>query len=52
MKRKLELFSGGHISGEKTGAVFQGWNAYAEWADSFNLRLKIVSDFANPKQKS
>ena len=42
IRRKIEKLSKGEISKEKMAEIFQGWNAYAKWADSFNLRLKIL----------
>ena len=31
-----------HISHEKILEIFQGWNAYAKWANSFKLRKRIA----------
>ena len=42
MKRKIELFNEGAISYEKFFEILQGWNAYAKWADTFELRRKIL----------
>jgi len=39
---KVEEYSKGVISKEKILESFQGWNAYAKWADSFILRKNIV----------
>ena len=30
------------ISKEKLLEIFQGWNAYTKWADSFGLRKEVV----------
>ncbi|PIN80561.1 hypothetical protein COV16_00555, partial [Candidatus Woesearchaeota archaeon CG10_big_fil_rev_8_21_14_0_10_34_8] len=32
----------GKINKEKLFEIFQGWNAYAKWADSFKLRREVV----------
>ena len=44
MKRKIKLFNQGKISKEKFSEIFQGWKAYASWADSYNLRLHIFEE--------
>jgi len=31
----------GEISKEKLLEIFQGWNAYSKWANSFKLRKEI-----------
>ena len=41
---KIERFKLGQISYEKLLESFQGWNAYAKWADSFRLRKEIEKD--------
>jgi hypothetical protein len=41
IKRKINKFSCKEISNNKMAEIFQGWNAYAKWADSFNIREKI-----------
>ena len=41
IKNKIKLFSEGQISLDKITEIFQGWNAYAKWANSFRLRKKI-----------
>ena len=38
----VEKYKNNEISKEKTLDIFQGWNAYAKWADSFKLRKGIV----------
>ena len=38
VKRKIMMFSQGKISREKMAEIFQGWNAYAKWANTFKLR--------------
>ena len=42
MKRKIELFNQRDISQEKFSEIFQGWNAYAKWGDSYNLINKML----------
>ncbi len=42
MRQKIEMFKQGLMSKEKFFESFQGWNAYAKWANSFKLRRKIV----------
>jgi len=44
MKRKIQQFIEGRISLEELSRSFQGWNAYAKWANSFNLRTKIFKE--------
>ncbi|MFH1710951.1 MAG: reverse transcriptase domain-containing protein [Nanoarchaeota archaeon] len=39
---KIEDFKQGKISKEKLLESFQGWNAYAKWADSYKLRREVV----------
>ena len=41
MQRKITLFSKGEISKEKIAEIFLGWNAYAKWADTSNLIIRI-----------
>ena len=42
MKRKISLFSEREISNKKMAEIFQGWNAYAKWANSYKLRKRIL----------
>ncbi len=44
MERKISKFTDKEISKDKMAEIFQGWNAYAKWADSFNLRLNILGE--------
>ena len=41
MERKIKDFHKDLISKNKIFEIFQGWNAYATWGDSYNLRNKI-----------
>jgi hypothetical protein len=45
MKRKIELFKQDSMNEEKFLESFQGWNAYAKWANSFNLRTNFSKKF-------
>ena len=42
IKRRISLFKEGVISEEKFNEMFQGWNAYAKWANSYNLKKKLI----------
>ena len=44
MKMKIKIFNEGLISKDKLDKSFQGWQAYAKWADSYNLRNKIIKE--------
>ncbi len=44
MSRKIKLFNEGQINYKKFFEVFQGWNAYANWADSYKLTDKIIKE--------
>ncbi|GBE19770.1 reverse transcriptase [archaeon BMS3Abin17] len=37
MRRKIRLFNQGKISYSKFLEIFQGWQAYAKWANSYKL---------------
>jgi len=39
---RIEQFKEGNLSKEKLSESFQGWNAYAKWANSFKLRINII----------
>ena len=41
IKDKIKRFKKGKISEEKFKQIFQGWNAYASWANSYNLRKNL-----------
>ena len=45
---KVRLFRKGRISKEKLLESFQGWQAYAKWANSFKLRKEIVKSIYKP----
>ena len=44
IQRKIKEFKEGRISYEKFIQSFQGWNAYARWADSYNICNKLIKD--------
>nr|AQS34936.1 hypothetical protein [uncultured archaeon] len=39
---KIQLYKKGEISKEKMLEIFQGFNAYAKWADSYMVRKEVV----------
>jgi len=47
IRNKINLFSNKKLDSEKMAEIFQGWNAYAKWADCFNLRIKIMKEISN-----
>jgi len=52
MYLKIESYKQNKVSKEKLLEIFQGWNAYAKWADPFNLRKMVVMKIyssANPQ---
>ena len=44
MKRKIYLFNQCLMDKDKFIASFQGWWAYAKWANIYNLRKNIIND--------
>ena len=42
MENKINLFNEGKITYEKLIKIFQGWEAHADWANSRNLKEKII----------
>ena len=40
----IESYKNNKISREKISKIFQGWCAYAKWADTFNLKNIILKD--------
>ena len=44
IKGKIRLFSRGEILFDKMSEIFQGWNAYAKWADTYKLRKNIARE--------
>jgi len=45
---KVSLFRKGRICKEKLLESFQGWQAYAKWANSFKLRKQIIRKIYKP----
>jgi len=41
---KINLFNKGIINDEKFSEILQGWNAYAKWANTYNLRKKLIKE--------
>ncbi|MFH1431242.1 MAG: reverse transcriptase domain-containing protein [Nanoarchaeota archaeon] len=48
---KIEQHKKGELSKEKILESFQGWNAYAEWANSYKLRREIVKKIYASNQR-
>jgi len=46
MQEKVKLFSEDWISKNKMAEIFQGWGAYAKWADAFNVRKEIYLEIS------
>jgi len=44
MFAKVEKYKSGEILKEKLLESFQGWNAYAKWANSYKLRRRVVQE--------
>jgi len=40
---KVGKFNNGLIDNEEIMEIFQGWNAYAKWANSYKIRRKVLS---------
>ena len=53
MERKINLFINKKIPSEKMPEIFQGWNAYAKWANILvnilNVRKEIINKLNPPK---
>jgi len=47
MKKKVELFSKGEFTQEKFKEILQGWCAHAKWANTYNLRRRIINEIIN-----
>lgn len=39
---KIRKYKAGEVSKEKIFEIFQGWDAYAKWADTYKLRKEII----------
>lgn len=42
IRRKISLFNQGKIGKDKFKEIWQGWCAYANWANSYNLKKRII----------
>jgi len=49
---KIKQFKDRELSKEKLLESFQGWNAYAKWADSYKLRRNVVKMIYDKTDKS
>lgn len=47
MKRKISLYKKGSLSFSKLFDIYQGWQAYAKWANTYNLRNKLKRQIIN-----
>jgi retron-type reverse transcriptase len=47
MQQKIQLFNERKISYGKFFEIFQGWNAYAKWANTYKLRKQIKLQIQN-----
>lgn len=46
MSRKVELFKQGKLDEDAIWDSFQGWQAYAKWANTYKLRNKFQREIA------
>jgi hypothetical protein len=44
---KIRKYKNVNLSKEKMLEIFQGWNAYAKWADAYKLRKQIQIEMRN-----
>lgn len=44
MQRKMNLYWKGDLPFQELWKSFEGWNAYAKWSDSYNLRKRLIKD--------
>ena len=44
IKRKIILLENGFLGKDKFSEIFQGWSAYAKWANSLKLRRRIAKN--------
>jgi len=51
MENKIRFFIDGKLNKEKFAESFQGWQAYAKWANTFNLRKRIFNEIEIIKYK-
>lgn len=41
IRRRIVSFEEGEYSNREISEIFQGWNAYTKWGNTFNLRRKV-----------
>ena len=46
MLLKIRKYNKNELSKEKLSESFQGWNAYAKWANTYKLRLQVSKEFS------
>ncbi len=51
MKKKIEKFARDEIPYRTITESYQGWQAYAKWADTFKLRKRLLRTIAREKYK-
>lgn len=51
IQRKVEAFDKNELLYRYLTESFQGWQAYAKWANTFNLRRRIAQQIARAKYK-
>jgi hypothetical protein len=44
MLKKIDAYRDELICREKMMEIFQGWNAYAKWANAYRLRKSVLSE--------
>jgi len=47
IEEKIDIYNMGLLSYEKFFESFQGWNAHAKWADSYNLTNRLIKNLSN-----
>ena len=52
IRKKVELFSKNKITYRKMTEIFQGWQAYAKWANTLKLRRVIAKEIYRAKKSS
>lgn len=51
MRRKIDHFANDEVSYREMTQSYQGWQAYAKWANTFNLRKKMLKKIALIKHR-
>jgi RNA-directed DNA polymerase len=47
MSFKIEKFENDELNKEKLFEIFQGWNAYSKWANTFKLKRRLRAEMLN-----